>query len=75
MWTLHNYIYANRYEASPDKGKKGYEERFLDYLEKLVRDLDRRIQRGKERLDRSAEANKKVIDIVYIDRVWIFGRY
>ena len=55
------YIYANRYEASPDKGKKGYEERFLDYLEKLVRDLDRRIQRGKERLDRSAEANKKVI--------------
>ena len=38
----------------------GYEEQFLECLERIVRDLDKRIQRGRERLARSAEANKKV---------------
>lgn len=49
-----------RYEGSDRKGKMGYETEFLDYLEKLVKDLDRRISRGKERLRKSAEAKEKV---------------
>ena len=36
------------------------EEEFLEYLEKLVRDLDRRINRGKDRLKRSMEAKQRV---------------
>ncbi len=38
----------------------GYEEEFLDYLVKLVKDLDRRVTRGKERLRKSAEAKDHV---------------
>ena len=36
------------------------EEEFLEYLEKLVRGLDRRINRGKDRLKRSMEAKQRV---------------
>ena len=38
----------------------GYEDDFLEYLESLIRDLDRRIQRGKNRLQLSVTANVKV---------------
>ena len=55
-------VFNYRYTGSSDFGKIGYEDQFLDCLERVVRDLDKRIQRGKERLARSAEANKKVID-------------
>ena len=56
---IHDYrVYS--YEASDEKGTRGYEDQFLEYLEKLIRDLDRRIQRGKERLERSATANQEV---------------
>lgn len=48
------------YEASSEQWQKGYEERFIEYLEKLIRDLDKRVQRGKERLQRSADANTNV---------------
>ena len=48
------------YEASGEQWQKGYEERFIEYLEKLIRDLDKRVQRGKERLQRSADANTNV---------------
>lgn len=49
-----------RYEESDRHGKSGYEEEFLEHLEKIVRDLDRKINRGKERLRKSAEAKEKV---------------
>lgn len=39
------------------------EEEFLEYLEKLVRDLDRRINRGKDRLKRSMEAKQRVCSV------------
>ena len=52
----------SRYAGSSQFGKMGYEDQFLDCLEKTIRDLDKRIQRGKERLARSAEANKKVCE-------------
>ena len=48
------------YEESKEKGIKGYEEDFLQCLERIIRDLDRRIIRGKERLKRSADAKRKV---------------
>ena len=49
------------YEESDRKGKMGLEDEFLDTLEKLVRDLDRKITRGKERLRKSADAKEEVL--------------
>ena len=37
-----------------------YENEFLEYLEGLVGDLDKRIRRGRERLQRSADHKEKV---------------
>lgn len=51
---------SHRYEKSDKRWKVGYEAEFIDYLESLVRDLDRRIKRGKERLQRSADHKEKV---------------
>ena len=48
-----------RYEERADKDFS-YEEIFLGYLERLVRDLDRKVDRGKERLRRSAQAKQQV---------------
>lgn len=45
-----------RYEASGRKGDQGYEREFLHYLEGIIRELDRKIVRGKARLQRSASA-------------------
>ena len=49
-----------RYEERNNKEDFGYEDMFLGYLERLVRDLDRRVERGKERLRRSAQAKQRV---------------
>ena len=38
----------------------GYEDDFLAYLERMIRDLDRKISRGQDRLRRSAEAKQQV---------------
>lgn len=53
-----------RYQESERCGKLGYEDEFLHYLEKLVRDLDRRIERGRERLQKSVSAKQKVYSSV-----------
>ena len=53
-------VHSPSYEESDQRCTKGYEEEFLHYLEKVIRDLDRRISRGKERLQKSAEAKQKV---------------
>ena len=37
---------------------------FLSYLERLVRDLDRKVERGKDRLRRSAEAKQQVFSLI-----------
>lgn len=44
----------------------GYEDEFLQYLENLVRDLDRRIKRGRDRLKQSADAKQKVYIYIYV---------
>ena len=48
------------YEDRVNKEDTGYEDIFLGYLERLVRDLDRKVDRGKERLRRSAQAKQQV---------------
>ena len=50
----------SRYEERSNKEDFGYEDMFLGYLERLVRDLDRKVERGKERLRRSAQAKQRV---------------
>jgi len=64
---LYSYCSANdiiwyecRYEESKDRYTKGYEERFLDYLEDIINQLDKRIERGYARLKRSASAKAEV---------------
>jgi len=49
-----------RYEESKERYNKGYEERFLDYLEDIINQLDKRIERGYARLQRSASAKAEV---------------
>eukprot|EP00731_Ephydatia_muelleri_P023567 Em0015g1150a len=58
---LHDERLKNMYQESERCGKLGYEDEFLHYLEKLVRDLDRRIERGRERLQKSVSAKQKVL--------------
>jgi len=52
--------YVRRYEESKERYTKGYEERFLDYLEDIINQLDKRIERGYARLKRSASAKAEV---------------
>ena len=49
-----------RYEESKERNTKGYEERFLSYLEDIINQLDKRIERGYARLKRSASAKAEV---------------
>lgn len=48
------------YEECSDTERRGYEDIFLSYLERLVRDLDKKVDRGRDRLRRSAEAKQQV---------------
>ena len=61
-----------RYQESDRFGKLGYEDEFLHYLEKIVRDLDRRIERGRERLQKSVSAKQKVCPLE-VDMPWCGG--
>ncbi len=56
------YWFYCRYEESDqrEKDRRGYEDAFLAYLERLIRDLDKKVDRGRERLRRSAEAKQQV---------------
>ena len=58
---MYNIYYIHRYEESKDRNTKGYEERFLSYLEDIINQLDKRIERGYARLKRSASAKAEVI--------------
>ena len=60
MLTCAGGVCVRRYQESERCGKLGYEDEFLHYLEKIVRDLDRRIERGRERLQKSVSAKQKV---------------
>ena len=57
---------CDSFEESDPKTRVRYEEEFLDHLEKMVRDLDRRIVRGRDRLQRSVDAKQKVVWYVCI---------
>ncbi len=47
---------ACSYDSSGRKGDYGYESKFQHHLEDIIRDLDKRICRGRARLDRSVTA-------------------
>ena len=59
-YKLHDEKLKKSYEESDRRGKMSYENDFLSYLERMIRDLDRKIGRGKDRLRRSAEAKQQV---------------
>ena len=61
---VHDEALRRSYGESDMKGKVGYEADFLAYLERIIRDLDRKIQRGQARLKRSAEAKQQVAILV-----------
>ena len=58
---LSHFLLCDSFEESDPKTRVRYEEEFLDHLEKLVRDLDWRIARGRDRLQRSIDAKQKVV--------------
>ena len=45
------FLCCLRYRASTKKGKMGYEEAFLRFLKTMIQDVDRRIDRGRNRLE------------------------
>ena len=47
---LHDEKLRIEFETSPDKDKYKFEEQFFGYVQKLVRDLDSRIRRSRDRL-------------------------
>ena len=59
-YKVHDESLRRSYVESDMKGKLGYEADFLAYLERIIRDLDRKIHRGQDRLRRSAEAKQQV---------------
>jgi len=52
---LHDDILRAEYQRDPNKERYGYERDFVKRLEQLIQDLDRRIQRGLERLSHQDE--------------------
>ena len=63
-YKLHDEKLKKSYEESDKRGRLGYEGDFLAYLERMIRDLDRKISRGQDRLRRSAEAKQQVSLVV-----------
>ena len=59
-YKVHDEKLRRDYVESGEKGKFSYEADFLAYLERIIRDLDRKITRGQDRLRRSAEAKQQV---------------
>ena len=63
---MHEYLSlcTSRYEQcdQKDKDNYGYEDAFMLHLERLIRDLDRKVERGRDRLRRSAEAKQQVLN-------------
>ncbi|GAV05958.1 hypothetical protein RvY_16007-1 [Ramazzottius varieornatus] len=53
---LHDDNFKEQYQNSPKKGKMGYEEEFLRFIRQMVQDVDRRIDRGKGRLESTRQA-------------------
>ncbi|KAH6580388.1 hypothetical protein BASA50_003939 [Batrachochytrium salamandrivorans] len=48
---LHDERLQKEYQDSPDRGRHNYEQRFYDYLTKLVSDIERTIRKGHLRLE------------------------
>ncbi|KAJ8328832.1 hypothetical protein BDV3_006475 [Batrachochytrium dendrobatidis] len=48
---LHDERLQKEYQSSSNKNRLGYEDRFYDYLAKLVSDIERTIKRGHTRLE------------------------
>lgn len=52
----HEESLREKYRATEgDKYRRGWEREFFDFIEKLVSDLERKLRRGKDRLDRPSE--------------------
>ena len=60
------------YEEVADKEDCGYQDMFLSYLERLVRDLDKKVDRGKDRLRRSAQAKQQVCNKPFLGDIDLF---
>jgi len=49
------YILFNRYLKNSENDRYGWERDFYEYLQSLINDLDRKIKRGKERVEMKIE--------------------
>jgi len=49
------YILFNRYLKNSENDRYGWERDFYEYLQSLINDLDRKIKRGKERVEMKVE--------------------
>ncbi|XP_062519716.1 luc7-like protein 3 isoform X2 [Corticium candelabrum] len=56
---VHDEELKRNYEESDSKWKRGYEEDFLRYLESIVGDMDKKIDRGRGRLKQNEEYVKE----------------
>nr|ALT32103.1 putative Luc7-like protein 3 [Hypsibius dujardini] len=57
---IHDDKLAEKYRASPKKGTLGYEDKFMRFLQDMIQEVDRRIDRGRGRLEATKQVAGKV---------------
>ena len=76
---VHDEELKRNYEESDSKWKRGYEEDFLRYLESIVGDMDKKIDRGRGRLKQNEEYVKEEVRTyacsVVIDKCRVLKKY
>jgi len=57
---IHDEAIRKEYQTSPDVFKLGYEERFFDFMQDCIIEVERRIKRNKQRLDQNKDEEATV---------------
>lgn len=58
---VHDEELRRNYEQSDSRWERGYEEEFLRYMEGIVGDMDKKIDRGRDRLRQNEEYVKEEV--------------
>ncbi|XP_055328388.1 luc7-like protein 3 [Paramacrobiotus metropolitanus] len=66
---LHDEEMKKRYQSDRKKGTMGYESDFFHFLRTMVQDVDRRIDRGKDRLEATKQVSATNTGTKYDDKV------
>ncbi|OQV21138.1 Luc7-like protein 3 [Hypsibius exemplaris] len=66
---IHDDKLAEKYRASPKKGTLGYEDKFMRFLQDMIQEVDRRIDRGRGRLEATKQVAANTMGAKFDDRI------